>query len=81
MRERVRDAARAQLADRRATRPVPVDQSTLPAGREITFYCKTCGHVCDVKPEQYLFPPNQYCSECRGMISEGWLDPTETPAT
>src|SRR5262245_27701274 len=69
--QQVFEQAMQQLADRRATAPPKVDQSTLPAGREMTFYCRTCGHVCDVKPELYLFPANGQCSECRGFHE--WL--------
>jgi hypothetical protein len=73
----VRALALRQFAERRATKPVAVDQSSLPAGTDMTFYCRGCGHICDVKAEEYIFPPYVHCSECRGLIAHGWLDPQD----
>ena len=69
----VRKAALEALAQRKRTAPAPVDQSTLIAGSPMTFYCRTCGHVCDTKQEDYLFPPYKHCSECNWMIAAGWV--------
>ena len=71
--EQIRVAALEALELRRRTKPTPIDNSTLVAGSRMYFYCRTCGALSDVKPENYLFPPDTHCSECRGLIDHGWL--------
>jgi len=71
--EIVKETALRQLAERRANRPVPVDNSSLHAGSKMYFYCHSCGALADLKPETYLFPPRDLCSECEGLKTEGWL--------
>jgi hypothetical protein len=71
--ESVRAAAVAAYYDRLRTAPPPVDNAAFPAGADMIFYCRACRHVCDIKPESYYFPPNRYCSECRGLIDQGWI--------
>jgi len=72
--EMFKEAALVQLAERRAHRPVPVDNSALQAGSEMYFYCHSCGALADIKPETYLFLPRALCSECEGLKTEGWLE-------
>ena len=76
-----RDALRAAikrkaldaLAWRSANRPVPVQNETLLAGENMFFFCRACGWLADLKPEDYLFPVRPLCSECAGLEAEGWL--------
>jgi len=72
--EIVKETALRQLAERRANRPVPVDNGALHAGSEMYFYCRSCGALADIKPETYLFLPRDLCSECEGLKTEGWLE-------
>ena len=71
--EIVKETALRQLAERRANRPVPVDNAALQAGAEMYFYCVSCGALADIKPETYLFPARDLCSECDGLRRQGWL--------
>lgn len=65
----MRDAALRGLCERRATRPQPVDQSSLSAGEPITFYCELCGWISDIMPEGYfLSQPRRCCSECTQLV-------------
>lgn len=41
-----------------------VDNSSLPAGSPMYFYCRLCGVLCDTKPESYLTAPKKYCDDC-----------------
>lgn len=57
----------AALAERRASAPERVDQSTLPAGSPITYYCESCGHVTKVNPEGWWRNedrPPRFCTWC-----------------
>ena len=63
-----------QLAKRRANQPVPIDNSQLYAGDDMYFYCVSCGHLSDVLPEEYLFPPKKICKECDALKALGWLE-------
>lgn len=62
------------LYDRRASRPTPIDNASLPAGSPMYFYCVACGHVSDVKAEDYLRPPARLCDECQALKTCGWLE-------
>jgi len=69
IRQQVLDKGEAQLAERKTHRPTPIDNSALPAGSPMTFYCVACGAVADIKPEEYLFPVRKLCSECEGLAN------------
>lgn len=55
------------LEERRASAPEKVDQGKLPAGSPITYYCKSCGHITKVNPEDWWRDednPPRYCEWC-----------------
>lgn len=51
----------------------PIDNSKLPVGSPMYFYCQECGIIVETLPEDYLFPPRNICSQCAGLIEQGWL--------
>jgi RNA polymerase-binding transcription factor DksA len=69
-----REAALEALRFRRANPPEKIDNAKLNAGAPIYFYCISCGHVADVKPETYMFPPAKLCKECQALKELGWLE-------
>jgi hypothetical protein len=73
LRDHVRKAALDALSRRRKIAPTPIDNGTLPAGSPMTYYCQTCWHICDVKQEDFLFPPYKHCSECQWLIDMEWI--------
>ncbi len=51
-----------------------INNGNLRAGQVMFFYCKCCGWVCDIMPEEYMMSTARpYCSECQGMIDRGLL--------
>lgn len=71
--EQGREAAEAALKSRRETAPRKVDNSRLPAGSPMYFYCVACGHLSDEKPESYTSAVKKLCGECQAMKDLGWL--------
>ncbi len=65
--DKIKAAMREARDARKATRPVPIDNVSLPAGAPMMFYCVACGHIADIKPENYLAPVRKLCSECEGL--------------
>lgn len=51
-----------------------IDNSSLPAGSPMYFYCKSCGGLSDVLPESFMSPPKTICAECQAMKDLGWLE-------
>ncbi|KKM61094.1 hypothetical protein LCGC14_1535210 [marine sediment metagenome] len=51
-----------------------INNSDLPAGAPMYFYCITCGGTSDVLPENYLAPPKKLCNECNALKDLGWLE-------
>jgi uncharacterized OB-fold protein len=72
--EKGKEYALKQLAKRRKNRPEKIRNSSLPAGSPMYFYCKTCGHLADEKPESYILPPKSLCDECQALKDLGWLE-------
>lgn len=72
--EKGKKAALAALKKRRANKPEKVDNSSLPAGAPMYFYCISCGHKSDTLPEGYLGTPHKLCEECRALKELGWLE-------
>ena len=64
------------LARRLSDQPKQWDNSALPAGSPMFFYCKVCGHTADVLPESYWGRPAQHCTQCQEL-----LDLKYTPTT
>lgn len=55
-----------------------IDNHALPAGKPMFFYCKECGIQTETLPEDYLFQPYQHCSQCKGLMTEGWLEDAQS---
>jgi len=51
-----------------------IKNEDLHAGEPMYYYCKACGIFIEFLPEGHLFSPFQHCSQCVGLISQGWLD-------
>lgn len=66
--------ALTKLAERRKDVPVKVDNSSLIAGSPMFFYCVSCRHISDVKPEDYVSEPKKLCEECEALKVCGWLE-------
>lgn len=62
------------LKQRRENQPVQIDNASLIAGSPMYFYCVSCGHVSDVKPEGYITAPARLCAECAALVTCGWLE-------
>lgn len=58
----------------RARREGRINNTDLPAGSPMYFYCNYCGILCDKVEEEYIFSVYHECSQCRGMMKEGWLE-------
>lgn len=75
--QEAKDAAVRSFDERRENHPEHVDQGTLPAGSPMTFYCRLCGWISDIMPEDYfLSTPRRICSECAGLIEHSLIDET-----
>lgn len=70
-----KEAALAALAERRANKPEQIDNSALPAGSPMYYYCIACGHLADTKPEGWFATlPSKLCDECKALSDLGWLE-------
>ena len=56
-----------KLADRIKNCPKQIDDSRLPAGSAMHFYCRICGHLSDTLPESYWGSPAKYCGPCKEL--------------
>lgn len=56
-----------RIAKRLANQPEQINNSALPAGSPMYFYCKICGHQSDRLPESYTCRPRQYCEDCQDI--------------
>ena len=61
------------LEHRRDNKPDKIDNGALHAGEPMYFYCKHCGALSDVLPEEYVERPKKVCDDCQKMVDEGWL--------
>lgn len=70
-----KEQALKALAERRQANKgrKPIDNSTLPAGSEMHFLCKTCNADFTVD-EDYTPPRPKDCPECTAMRKLGWLN-------
>lgn len=68
-------AALEALRKRRENMPEKINNSSLPAGSPMYFYCISCGHTSDVLPENYFIStPKKLCQECSVLKELGWLE-------
>ena len=63
------------LEERRKNKPEPIDNGSLYAGSPMYYYCISCGHLADEKPENwYRTLPAKLCPECQALKDLGWLE-------
>jgi len=76
IKENAKAEALAQFKQRiiSARRAKRVNNADLPAESPMFFYCLACDILIEELPENYLFPPYKFCSQCQGMKQEGWFD-------
>ncbi len=55
------------LKHRLEHKPEKIDDSRLPAGSSMHFYCRICEHLSDVLPESYWGSPAKYCGPCKEL--------------
>ena len=75
--EKGKDFALKALAKRRKEnkKKKRIDNSSLPAGSPMYFYCKSCGGLADTLPENYfLSTPKNLCGECQALKDLEWLE-------
>jgi len=58
----------------RALQEKPIDNSQLPAGSAMYYYCDHCHSISDVVPEGWLFLPRYICSQCEGLDKASILE-------
>lgn len=52
-----------------------INNSRLPAGDPMYYYCKACGGLADALPEGwFLGGPKKLCDECQALKDLGWLE-------
>ena len=56
-----------RLHNRIENKPEQINNSSLPAGSPMYFYCRICGHQSDVKSESYTSPVKKYCTDCQEL--------------
>lgn len=62
------------LKIRRSNKPEQFNNSRLPAGAPMYWYCEGCGHLSDILPESYITTPKKLCKECKALKECGWLE-------
>jgi hypothetical protein len=75
------DTRLALLEERREKfQDTQVNNSALPAGADMYYYCKGCGVKVDQKPEGWWQdpPPPNHCKDCTALIDSGVIDHTNT---
>jgi len=50
-----------------------IDNSSLPAGSPMYFYCKFCGDETDTLPESYIGRPKTTCDPCKVLRDHGLI--------
>jgi hypothetical protein len=52
-----------------------IDNSSLPAGSPMYYYCRGCEVLVDTKPESWWGdPPPHYCLACQPLAEHGMID-------
>jgi len=69
-----KEVALAALQQRRARPPIRIDNASLHAGNPMYYYCKSCGTLADILPENHIGRPKQLCFECQALKDCGWLE-------
>jgi hypothetical protein len=51
-----------------------VDNSSLPAGAPMYYFCRACGQFITALPEAHFSPAPKYCDDCEDLKKEALLD-------
>lgn len=51
-----------------------INNSGLPEGSSMHYYCIICGCTSDVLPEDHRNAPEKLCEECKALRECGWLE-------
>lgn len=51
-----------------------INNSNLPEGSLMYYYCTTCGCVADILSELHNNLPKGLCDECQALKDAGWLE-------
>ena len=70
------DVMKAEFAKRYAKyRGKQIDNSSLPAGSPMYYYCKGCEALLETRPEGWFGRgPEPYCTSCTILAAHGMLD-------
>jgi NAD-dependent SIR2 family protein deacetylase len=49
---------------------IKIDNSSLPAGSPMYFYCHMCGQLAEVLPEDFTSKPKKHCDECQKLLNK-----------
>lgn len=60
-------SALRKLSQRLNNKPEQINNSRMPAGSPMLFYCELCGHESDRLPESYTTRPRKYCTPCQEL--------------
>ena len=69
-----KELAIQQFVERKRIAPERIDNSKLKAGSLMLYYCHHCGTHTETLPEDHLFSPWRICSQCVGLIEQGWME-------
>ncbi len=51
-----------------------INNSSLPAGAPMYYYCNKCSVLVATKPEGWVFgPPPQHCDPCKMLVDHGLI--------
>lgn len=52
-----------------------INNSDLPLGSPMYYYCIGCGDIADVLPENWFMgSPRKLCEECQALKNLGWFE-------
>lgn len=71
------DIAVAALKVRRESQPEHIDMGSLPAGAPMTYYCKGCGHISCVLPEDWITGYKKFCDPCQVFLDTYATNPVD----
>jgi len=60
---------------RRASAPERIDNSALPAGSPMIYFCHHCGIHTETLPETHLERPKTCCDGCRYLVNHMLMPP------
>jgi hypothetical protein len=71
--EQLNSLAVKLFLQRRRTAPKRVNNAAQYAGAPMIYYCDHCGHISDIKPEEFVAPVRKVCGECDLLVAHGLL--------